>query len=158
MYFFLTLKKVVHVLNEEMHVVPTASGSGTKDLTVTNNGEKSVAGKYKDQIDPAAAQIKAQELQLKKEKQLWIDSDYICKYYIINGLSDDLYDYYQSYNTFKDVWEALTKKYDTEEAGVKKYDVSRYMKYHRADPSPVQTGLHNWASKLEGPQFFFMQQ
>jgi cytochrome oxidase Cu insertion factor (SCO1/SenC/PrrC family) len=69
-----------------------------------------------------------------------------------------LYDYYQSYNTFKDVWEALTKKYDTEEAGVKKYDVSRYMKYHRADPSPVQTGLHNWASKLEGPQFFFMQQ
>jgi hypothetical protein len=68
MYFFLTLKKVVHVLNEEMHVVPTASGSGTKDLTVTNNGEKSVAGKYKDQIDPAAAQIKAHELQLKKEK------------------------------------------------------------------------------------------
>jgi hypothetical protein len=25
----------------------------------------------------------------------------------------------------------------------------------RGGPSPVQTGLHNWASKLEGPQYFF---
>ncbi|MCI74173.1 hypothetical protein A2U01_0095437, partial [Trifolium medium] len=53
MYFFLTLKKVVYVLNEDMPVVPAASALGTKDLTVTNGGEKSVNDKDKDQTDPA---------------------------------------------------------------------------------------------------------
>ncbi|MCI16425.1 hypothetical protein A2U01_0037567, partial [Trifolium medium] len=124
MYFFLTLKKVVYILNEDMLVVPTSSSSGTKDQNVTTNGEKSVATE-KDQTDPTAAQIKVQELQLKKELQLWIDNDYLYKNHILNGLADDLYDYYNSYKNAKDVWEALKKKYDTEEAGVKKYVVSR---------------------------------
>jgi hypothetical protein len=68
MYFFLTLKKVVYVLNQDIPAVPAASSSGTKELSVTNGVEKSVADKDKDQTDPAAAQIKDQELQQKKKK------------------------------------------------------------------------------------------
>ncbi|MCI76420.1 hypothetical protein A2U01_0097690, partial [Trifolium medium] len=58
-----------------MPVVPVASASGTKDLTVANGGEKSVNDKDKDQTNPAITQIKAQELQQKKEIQLWKDND-----------------------------------------------------------------------------------
>jgi hypothetical protein len=68
MYFFLTLKKVVYVLNQDIPAVPAASSSGTKELSVTNGVEKSVADKDKDQTDPTAAQIKDQELQQKKKK------------------------------------------------------------------------------------------
>ncbi|KAK2455989.1 putative mitochondrial protein [Trifolium repens] len=143
MYFFLTLKKVVNVLNEDMPIVTVASASGTKEITAVVNGEKSdAAEKDKDPTDSAAAQIKAQELQLKKERQLWLDNDYLCKGYIINGLSDDLYDYYSSYKSAKDVWEALKKKYDTEEAGVKKYAVSRYLKYQMVDERSVEAQSH----------------
>ncbi|CAJ2644652.1 unnamed protein product [Trifolium pratense] len=142
MYFFLTLKKVVNVLNEDIPVLPDASAFGTNELTVTNGGEKPVNDKDKDQIDSAAAQVKAQKLQLQKEIHLWKEHDYLCKNYIINGLADDLYDYYRSYNTAKDVWEALTKKYDTEEAGAKKYVVSRYLKYQMVDERSVEAQSH----------------
>ncbi|PNX69382.1 hypothetical protein L195_g064407, partial [Trifolium pratense] len=69
-YFFLTLKKVVNVLNEDIPVLLDASASGTNDLTVTNGGEKLVNDKDKDQFDSAAAQVKAQKLQLQKEIHL----------------------------------------------------------------------------------------
>jgi cation transport regulator ChaB len=144
MYFFLTLKKVVHVLNDDMPTVPAASSSsGPSVQTVTiDNGDKTAdAVKDKDQIDHAA-QVKASELQLKKEQQLWIHNDYLCKGYIINGLCDDLYDYYSSYKTAKEVWDALKKKYDTEEASVKKYDVSRYLKYQMVDERSVEAQSH----------------
>ena len=56
----------------------------------------------------------------------WEEDDFLCKIYMLNGLSDDLHDYYNSdKSTVKDIWEALRKKYDTEEAGSKKYAVNR---------------------------------
>ncbi|CAJ2638290.1 unnamed protein product [Trifolium pratense] len=140
MFFFLTLKKCAYVLKEPIPVVPeipAASGSGTKDQTVTN-GEKSVSGEKDSDTD----QIRAQALQAEKEKQIWISHDYVCKNYIINGLEDDLYDYYRTYSTARDVWEALSKKYDTEEAGVKKYAVSRYLKYQMVDERSVEVQSH----------------
>jgi hypothetical protein len=146
MYFFLTLKKVVYVLNESMPIAPTGSTSGTKPVTI-DNGDKPDADKDKDkdkdkqQTDPAAL-AKAQDLQLLKEQQIWLNNDYLCKGYILNGLCDDLYDYYSSYKDAKDVWEALKKKYDTEEAGVKKYAVSRYLKYQMVDDKSVEAQSH----------------
>ena len=111
MFFYLTLKKVVHVLNEDMPVVSVGlvgSSSGTP-LTINGDAEKSDAEKQKESVD-SVAQAKAQELQQKKEQQLWLSDDYLCKGYIINGLCDDLYDYYSTYKTAKEVWEALKKK------------------------------------------------
>lgn len=55
------------------------------------------------------------------ELEKWTDNDFLCKNYIINGLSDDLYNYYnEEKKSAKDIWEALQKKYDIEEAGAKK--------------------------------------
>ncbi|XP_073222474.1 uncharacterized protein [Cicer arietinum] len=56
---------------------------------------------------------------------------------------DDLYDYYSSEsNTAKQVWDALKKKYDTEEAGAKKYVVSHYLKYQMTDGRSVKAQSH----------------
>ncbi|ONI14158.1 hypothetical protein PRUPE_4G265600 [Prunus persica] len=48
--------------------------------------------------------------------QTWTENDFLCKNYILNGLSNDLYDYYSSYDTAKELWDALQKKYDTKES------------------------------------------
>ncbi|XP_062102868.1 uncharacterized protein LOC133813848 [Humulus lupulus] len=80
----------------------------------------------------------------KQQKDLdsWVENDFLCKNFILNGLSDDLYDYYNSNKSANEIWEALQKKYDTEEAGTKKYFVSRYLKYQMVDDESVEAQSH----------------
>ena len=40
----------------------------------------------------------------------WTEDDFLCKNYILNGLSNNLYDYYANFNTAKYVWKTLQKK------------------------------------------------
>ena len=56
----------------------------------------------------------------------------------MNGLSDNLYDLYLIHETSKKVWDALQNKYDTEEAGSKKFVVSRYLNYKMTDDKSVE--------------------
>ncbi|KAH7859358.1 hypothetical protein Vadar_000011 [Vaccinium darrowii] len=80
---------------------------------------------YCSSVKPAA--VNPPTDQNHQEIQKWTDDDFLCKNYILNALCDDLYDYYSTFDTAKDVWDALQKKYDTEEARSKKYVVSRYL-------------------------------
>ena len=78
-----------------------------------------------------------------KALQDWTENDFMCKNFILNGLSDDLYDYYNSDDvTAHKLWDALQKKYDTEEAGTKKYAVSRYLKFQMTDDKSVEAQSH----------------
>ncbi|RZB66097.1 Retrovirus-related Pol polyprotein from transposon TNT 1-94 [Glycine soja] len=76
------------------------------------------------------------------ELALWNENDYLCKNFILNGLANDLYDYYSPYKSAKLVWLALEKKYDTEEAVTKKYVVSRYLKYQMTDDKSIESQSH----------------
>lgn len=60
----------------------------------------------------------------------------------MNSLADYLYDYYSNFKTAKQVWEALQKKYDIEEAGAKKYVDSRYLNYNMVDERSVEAQSH----------------
>ncbi|XP_050217643.1 uncharacterized protein LOC126668494 [Mercurialis annua] len=91
-------------------------------------------------VDEAAADEKKENQNT--ELQKWMTNDYLCKNFILNALSDDLYDYYNNEKTAKETWEALQKKYDIEEAGTKKYAVSRYLKYQMTDNKSVKAQSH----------------
>lgn len=67
----------------------------------------------------------------------------MCKNYIMNALTDELYDYYSTFDTAKELWDALQKKYDTEEVGTKKYAVSRYLKFSMIDEKSVVSQAHD---------------
>lgn len=130
MKYFLTLKKVAHVLTEDIPIAPSGSPEQT-------NGKNSAYSNGIGKTDESAS-----NLQLRKEIGLWHESDYLCKNHILNSLADDLYDYYNNCKTAGQVWEALQKKYDTEEAGAKKYVVNHHLNYKMVDERSMESQSH----------------
>ncbi|KAK3025781.1 hypothetical protein RJ639_041937 [Escallonia herrerae] len=63
-----------------------------------------------------------------KQKQRWEEDDTYCKGYILGGLFDTLYDVYEikyANSTAKELWDDLDSKYKTEDAGNKKFLISK---------------------------------
>ena len=59
----------------------------------------------------------------------WHHSDFLCKNYVMNGLSNSLYNVYIGKKTSKELWESLNRKYKTEDAGTKKFVVGCFLDY-----------------------------
>ena len=71
--------------------------------------------------------------------EAWKHSDFLCKNYILSGLEDDLYNVYSNVGTSKELWEALEKKYKTEDAGLKKFIAAKFLDYKMVDGKSVVT-------------------
>ncbi|XP_077232496.1 uncharacterized protein LOC143869822 [Tasmannia lanceolata] len=84
------------------------------------------------------------ELELVRSvmKKNWKDSNFLCQNFILNYLFDELYNFYSNCKDSITLWKALQKKYDTEEAGSKKYAVSKYFRYHMVDETTVISQTH----------------
>ncbi|XP_031096942.1 uncharacterized protein LOC116001193 [Ipomoea triloba] len=70
---------------------------------------------------------------------LWKDFDFLCRKYILNGLVDSLYDVYREIDTAKALWAALDHKYQSEDAGQKKFVVGLFLDFKMVDSKTVPT-------------------
>ena len=69
----------------------------------------------------------------------WKHSDYICRNYVLNGLTGLLYDVYSSKVTSKDLQESLDRKYKTEDVGAKKWIVGRFLDDKMVDSKTIDS-------------------
>ncbi|XP_039006630.1 uncharacterized protein LOC120134222 [Hibiscus syriacus] len=65
--------------------------------------------------------------------EAWKHSDFLCRNYILNGLSDALYEVYSIKKNTKELWESLDHKYKTEDAGAKKFLVAKFLNFVMVD-------------------------
>ncbi|KAL6334035.1 hypothetical protein AAG906_000090 [Vitis piasezkii] len=82
-----------------------------------------------------------EEGETNKEKvavvDAWKHSDFLCRNYVLNGLDNTLYNVYCSLKTAKELWDSLDKKYKTENAGMKKFIVGKFLDFKMIDSKTV---------------------
>ncbi|XP_022024284.1 uncharacterized protein LOC110924597 [Helianthus annuus] len=83
---------------------------------------------------PAAGETDA---QAQCAVDAWKHSDFICRGYVLNDLSDALCNVYYNIKTSKELWEFLHKKYKTEDAGTKKIVVAWLLDYKMVNNKTV---------------------
>ncbi|KAL0349656.1 UNVERIFIED_CONTAM: Retrovirus-related Pol polyprotein from transposon TNT 1-94 [Sesamum radiatum] len=73
----------------------------------------------------------------------WTERDQIGRGAILSALSNTLFDVYCSDSyTAKSLWDELDRKYNTEEQGLEKYSVSKFMQYQMVEDRSVAEQTH----------------
>ncbi|XP_028077782.1 uncharacterized protein LOC114279697 [Camellia sinensis] len=67
----------------------------------------------------------------------WKQSDFLCRNYVLNSLADSLFNVFYAKDLAKELWDALDKKYKTEDAGAKKLVIGRFLDFKMADSKTV---------------------
>ncbi|XP_016676510.1 uncharacterized protein [Gossypium hirsutum] len=67
----------------------------------------------------------------------WKHSNFLCQNYILNGLSDALYEVYSVKKTAKELWTSLDHKYKPEDAKTKKFLVAKFLNFVMIDSKLV---------------------
>ena len=86
---------------------------------------------------PMPEEIENETIEQTRQRCKWENDDYICRGHILNGMSDSLFDVYQSVESAKELWDSLESKYMAEDASSKKFLVSNFMNYKMVDSRPV---------------------
>ena len=77
------------------------------------------------------------DIQVISVVDAWKHSDFLCRNYVMNALTDSLYNVYTDKKTAKELWESLDRKYKTEDVGAKKFVVGRFLDYKMVDSKTV---------------------
>ncbi|XP_060957675.1 uncharacterized protein LOC133029203 [Cannabis sativa] len=94
----------------------------TEDVVLPNDEESCFRShRYEAAVSEASTDKDKEAEREKQQKDLdsWVENDFLCKNFILNGLSDDLYDYYNSDKSANEIWDALQKKYDAKKPELK---------------------------------------
>ena len=83
--------------------------------------------------DAPALKENETDKQVVAAMEAWKHADFLCHNYILNGLDNTLYNVYCAFNTARELWESLDKKYKIEDAGLKKFVVGKFLDYKMLD-------------------------
>ncbi|CAH9094480.1 unnamed protein product, partial [Cuscuta epithymum] len=62
--------------------------------------------------------------------------------HLLNHMINNLFDLFVSYKSAKTIWDSLEKKYGADDAGKRKYVVSRWLAFKMEDDKPIMEQVH----------------
>ncbi|XP_077249340.1 uncharacterized protein LOC143888830 [Tasmannia lanceolata] len=74
----------------------------------------------------------------------WDNADYIWKNHLLNGLSNELYNVYYSYEHAADLWNAIVTKYELEDAGNRKYVIGNCLDFTMEDGKHISAQIDEY--------------
>ena len=77
------------------------------------------------------------DIQVISVVDAWKFSGFLWRNYVINALTNSLYNVYSDKKTNKELWESLDRKYKTEDARAKKFVVGYFLDYKMVDSKIV---------------------
>ena len=77
------------------------------------------------------------DIQVINVVDAWKHYDFMCRNYVMNALTDSLYNVYSDKKTPKELLESPDRKYKTEDAGVKKFIVGHFLDCKMVDSKTV---------------------
>ena len=80
--------------------------------------------------------------EIKTQRKKWEEDELICRWHILNTLSDCLYDFYTSMKSPNEIWNALKAKYKTEKVGTNKFIIQKYFDYRMLDNVSILDRVH----------------
>ncbi|GAV70489.1 hypothetical protein CFOL_v3_13987, partial [Cephalotus follicularis] len=78
------------------------------------------------------------------------EDELLCRGYILNTLSDQLYDLFSQKKSVREIWNAQEFKYKVEEEGTNKYLTVKYLDFKMVDRRPVLKQVH----EIHGEKIF----
>ncbi|GKE46299.1 zinc finger, CCHC-type containing protein [Tanacetum coccineum] len=69
---------------------------------------------------PMSELMEDDTVEVIRRRAKWENDDYVCRWHILNGMSDPLFDIYQNVESAKELWDSLESKYMAEDASSKK--------------------------------------
>ncbi|XP_039138722.1 uncharacterized protein LOC120276045 [Dioscorea cayenensis subsp. rotundata] len=118
MIYQLTVAKVVYVLTT---AYPQEKSTETEDATSQSSS----------QIQTPNAE--SQTLSQSK----WIEDDYVCRFMILNAISNSLFNVFHLYKAASELWTSLKCRYVNEDAGNKSFLVNKYIDFKFVDTKPI---------------------
>ena len=83
------------------------------------------------------------DIQVINVVDAWKHSDFLCRNYVVNVLTDSLYIMYTYKKRIKELWESLDHKYKTKDAKAKEFIVGRFLNYKIVDSKTVVSQSSN---------------
>ncbi|XP_042490292.1 uncharacterized protein LOC122070232 [Macadamia integrifolia] len=83
----------------------------------------------------------SEDLELEAKRLAWVEADFQCKNWILNALSLQLYNVYNSFESAYMIWDALSKKYTLEDAGSSKYMVTNFLNFVMSDGEDISSQI-----------------
>ena len=85
----------------------------------------------------AALQKKTQ-----KDAEKFERANKTAKFYMLNHMTNNLFDLFMNIKSAKAIWEILDKKYGSDDAGKKKYVVGKWLAFHMVGDKPIMEQVH----------------